>query len=371
MDGGSSIQCSVRNLKEDRASFLWFRQMHQFMTTSGHDDDQQAKTEMLKICRKQCHGKSQMETQIKDFENQTLDVNKEDAIKWYTDNCFVHRCTNTALRKENIEQVYSLRFIIKLICERLKVLYCSFVARCRRRKVDILRVYRGQFLAADQIKLLEDIPGQLISLNGFVSTSRSQQKAMLFIRNCSQPDFKRVLFEIELDTTNTNSVPFADISELSKYPGEKEVLLSIGSIFFVQSVAWNEDLQVYVIQLTLAQNDQINVIQYIQETYAKNVDSADQSVLFGKLLFDMGAPYAAIKYFFGALERLSNDQNSLRAIFLNNLGVCYNETGKRDKALEYYQQAMKIYVKNEDKRGQGACKHNVSDILFFNLVFCF
>ena len=368
MEGGSSVQCSVRDLKEDLASFLWFRQMHEFMLTLGHQDDQQAKKEMLDICRVQCEGKSEMETTIKDFQNESPSDNKDNAIRWYTDNCFVHRCTNTVLRKENIGQVYSLRYIIKLICEQLRGLHHSFVARCRRRDEENLSVYRGQYLPSDQIKLLKSIRRQLISLNGFVSTSRSKTKAKEFIRDCPQADFKPVLFKINLNTTNTNSVPFADVSQFSKYPDEKEVLLSIGSVFLVESVQWDELSQVYVIQLVLAQNDQINVIQYIQETYAKNADSADQSVLFGKLLFDMGAPEAAMKYFSDALHRPSNDLDSLRPIFLNNLGVCYNEMGQTDEALEYYEQAMVIYKDRKDKRGLGACKHNVSYIFFlFNL----
>jgi tetratricopeptide (TPR) repeat protein len=107
----------------------------------------------------------------------------------------------------------------------------------------------------------------------------------------------------------------------------------------------------------------LTVIKYIEQTYARSVDSADQSVLFGKLLFDMGECESAIKYFLDALNRLSDNNNQMRATYLNNIGVCYNELGKKDEALKYYRNALKIYERTDNKRGLGACQHNVSNLL--------
>ncbi len=160
--------------------------------------------------------------------------------------------------------------------------------------------------------------------------------------------------------TREYSVPFADISEFSKYPEEAEVLLSIGSVFYVKSVDFDDQLKLHHVHLSLDQEHQLPVTKYIEQTYAKNVDSADRSVLFGKLLFDMGECEAAISYFSDALNRLSDKDNQLRAIYLNNLGVCHMGMKRKDEALEYYTQAMRIYEQTNNQRGLGACQHNVS-----------
>ena len=363
MEHGSSVQCSIRNLKEDSASFLWFRQMHEFMLTLDHHN-KEAKEEAVTVCRQQCQSKSQLQSKIDEFQRQSLPENREKAISWYTDNCFMHRCTNTILRKENIGQVYALRYIIQLLCQQLKDLHQHFIQRSRRRKRKELQVYRGQYLHSSHIELLKNHLGHLISLDGFVSTSTDKRIAKDFIRDCLQENFLPVLFKINLDLTNMDTVPFADVSAFSKYD-EQEVLLSIGSIFWVNSVQCDEELQGFIIELTLARNEQMTVTRYIEETYAKNLGSVDQSVLFGKLLFDMGATDAAVKYFSDTLERLPSDPHRLRPIFLNNLGVCYNELGDKNQALECYQKAMEIYQGKNDKRALGACEHNVNKLFVF------
>jgi len=361
----SKVQYSVRNLKENQASFLWFRQMHEFMVTLENDDDEKAKEEMISHCREQFKGNRNMQSRIDAFSNQSLVDNKEKAIFWYTDNSFIHICTNTVLRKENISQVYSYRYIIKLICQQLKGLHKQFIDAYRAQtKKTSLRLYRGQYLKSEQIELLTKNIKHLISLNGFVSTTRNRDIAMLFIKkNYRQEGFEPVLFKIDVDMGSEQSVAFADVSKLSKYPGEKEVLLSIGSVFSVKSVKLvdvDDQLKIYEIHLSLNQDNQLSVIKYIEQTYANNVDSADRSVLFGKLLFDMGECEAAIKYFKDALNRLSNNNDQLLATYLNNIGVCHIEMGRKDEALNYYTRALTIYEQIDNSRGLGACQHNVS-----------
>ncbi len=368
-EDGSRGQSSIRNLKEDQASFLWFRQMHEFMITLENDDDEKAKEEMISHCRKQYKENSKKQSKIDEFKQQSLIDNKEKAISSYTDNSFIHECTNLVLRKENISQVYSCRYIIKLICQQLKKLYQQFLDKYKKQEQkSSLRLYRGQYLKADQIELLTKNIKNLISLNGFVSTTRSKDIAIDFIRNRWQEDFEPVIFRIDVDMTSEHSVAFADVSKLSKFPEEEEVLLSIGSVFLVKSVKLvdlDDQMKINVIDLSLSQRNQLTVINYIEQTYANNVDSTDRAVLFGKLLFDMGECDAAIKYFLDAVDRLSDNNNQLRAPYMNNIGVCYAEMKRNDDALKYYKGAMRIYEQKGNKRGLSACQHNVSNRLQF------
>lgn len=339
--------------------------MHEFMITLENSDDKEAKKEMLKHCCEHCQGKRKMQRRIEEFNDESLADNKRKAISWYTDNSFIHECTNTVLRKENIAQIYSYRYIIKLICRQLKELHKPFIDNYREETgKKTLHLFRGQFLKFEHIELLSKNIKNLISLNGFVSTTRNKDIAMDFINHRWQEDFEPVLFKIEVDMTNEHSIAFADVSALSKYPGEEEVLLSIGTIFRVKSVGTKDidgRLKIHVVYLTLNQQNQIPVTDYIQQTYANNVDSDDRAVLFGKLLFDMGEGEAAIKYFLDALKRLSDFDNELRATYLNNIGVCHNDKGRKQEALQYYFEALEIYDVTDNKHGLGACQHNVTN----------
>ncbi len=129
----SEVERPIRNLQEDQASFLWFRQMHEFMIALENDDDHKAKEEMLRACRKQYQHKNELQTSIDDFSTQSVHDNRKKAISLYTDDSFIHRCTNTALSKENIAQVYSYRYIIKLICQKLKELHREFIDTYKKR----------------------------------------------------------------------------------------------------------------------------------------------------------------------------------------------------------------------------------------------
>ncbi len=200
----------------------------------------------------------------------------------------------------------------------------------------------------------------LISLNGFLSTSLEEDIAKRFCFCRQRQDHEPVLFEIDIDMTSEQSIAFADISHISQYPEEEEILISIGSIFRIESVDFDEINQLYRIHLSLSQYEQLTVNQYIEQTFAKEVDSIDQSVLFGKLLFDMGEYQFAIEYFKKRIECLTDTDNHHRATYLNNIGVCYNEIGKKDQALKHYKAASQIYKQTNNHRGLGACYHNVS-----------
>jgi tetratricopeptide (TPR) repeat protein len=168
------------------------------------------------------------------------------------------------------------------------------------------------------------------------------------------------MFEIDINMTNEQSTAFADISHISRFPEEEEILISIGSIFRIESVNFDETKQLYRIHLSLSQYEQLTVNKYIEQTFAQEIDSADQSVLFGKLLFDMGEHQFAIEYLKNGIDSLSDDDNHYRATYLNNIGVCYNEIGKKDEALKHYKAASQIYKQTNNHQGLGACYHNVN-----------
>jgi tetratricopeptide (TPR) repeat protein len=212
----------------------------------------------------------------------------------------------------------------------------------------------------------------LISLNGFISTSTEEGIAKQFCSNRKKPNHEPVLFEIDIDMTTKHSIAFADIREMSRFPGEEEVLLSVGSVFRVESVGFDEIDKLHRVRLSLDQHDQLTVNKYIEYTFPSECDSNDLSVLFGKLLFDMGEYEFAIKYYKNRIECLSNADNHHRPTYLNNIGVCYNEIGNKDQALRHYKTACQMYIHTNNHRGLGACYHNVNhqNFISFTDQFC-
>ncbi|CAF4393279.1 unnamed protein product, partial [Adineta steineri] len=179
----------------------------------------------------------------------------------------------------------------------------------------ILRLYRGQRLKLSQILLISKHKNDLISLNGFISTSLEEDIAKRFCFGRSIEDHEPVIFIIDIDMTNEQSTAFADISNLSRYPDEEEILLSIGSIFCIESVNLDENKQLYRIHLSLSQHNKLTVNKYIEQTFAREIDSINQSVVFGKLLFDMGEYQFAIEYLKNRINYLSDNDNHYRATY--------------------------------------------------------
>ncbi|CAF1284395.1 unnamed protein product [Rotaria sordida] len=91
--------------------------------------------------------------------------------------------------------------------------------------------------------------GNLISPNGFFSTSRYLNIVLGFIAGCESTAEKiAVLFEITVDS-QLDSVIFADIHTYSRMPEEREVLFSLGAVFIITHVKYNSDINVWKIYL--------------------------------------------------------------------------------------------------------------------------
>ena len=74
-------------------------------------------------------------------------------------------------------------------------------------------------------------------MNSFLSTSVDRRQALSFLyASTSSSSMQRVLFEIDVDPQLDGVKPFANITSLSYFSGEDEVLLMLGSIFRLVSI---------------------------------------------------------------------------------------------------------------------------------------
>ena len=99
----------------------------------------------------------------------------------------------------------------------------------KEKQAGILRLYRGLKLSYDEVAHFQNSIGQLISTNGYLSTSSEFSVAYGFAtKSAKREGVARALFEYEVDLSSVTKIVIADIREYSAFPEEAEVLVDIG-----------------------------------------------------------------------------------------------------------------------------------------------
>lgn len=177
------------------------------------------------------------------------------AITWYTKDCFIYRITNEVLRNTNLELCNSLRQFIADLSKEIQRHKAIQSVRFRE-QVHITTLYRGLRQNEEELKTIEQLVGQVILTKGFMSTTRSKTIALMYA-GASQPQTKHsqaLLIELHVDLSHRN-VSAADVSHLSQFPQEAEVLFDFGNLFRINSFFYNEQLEVWTCVLTHADEE--------------------------------------------------------------------------------------------------------------------
>ncbi|CAF1270360.1 unnamed protein product [Adineta steineri] len=111
-----------------------------------------------------------------------------------------------------------------------------------------VRVYRGQRMSRLELEQLQNMIDQLVVVKSILSTSTSREVAKIFLSyshdSQTEDQKKPVLFEIDADPHmyRDEKKPFANITELSNFDTEEEVLFMYGSIFRLTDVYYQDDI---------------------------------------------------------------------------------------------------------------------------------
>jgi len=374
-------QKTTRDLSKESASFLWFQLLKDVLLRMPRT--QQAKQEMINQCRQYYRGNIEELKNIDEFERT---YTEQDTILWYTKQCFIYRLCNKALRTEDIELLYIFRYYIQDLCKHLSIEHEKFLSKERLVQKQ-LTVYRGLKLTRDELARFQSNVGSLISTNGFLSTTRNAQLALEFALKTSKrsTDIQPSLFQIQIDL-DLNDLIFADISSMSVYPEEEEILFDLGCAFKIMKVEFNEDKQIWIVELNLT-NESRQVVDKYFESNRREMEKGNILLVFGLLLTEMGEYHKAQIYFEKLLA--SNTIDDRAALFtnigrvkfykglyrealkdfktvyeiqrqeepinyldfartMNNLGLIYLEEKKYDLALDYHFDVLKIYQQHSD-----------------------
>ncbi|CAF1320589.1 unnamed protein product [Rotaria sordida] len=366
---------ATRDLSKEAGSFLFFQLFKSVLKNMPKTAE--AKKTMVTTCRNYYRGNL---TELKNIDDFDRTYKSSDAIPWYTKETFVYKFINKALRTEDVDVLYQFRFYIMDLSEQLESKFLELKAKQK----DILRLYRGLKLSADEVENFQNSIGNLISTNGYLSTSSERSVAYGFAtKSPKREGFSRALFEYQIDLNQVQKIVIADIREFSAFPEEAEVLVDIGASFQIDSCQFSPDEDLWHVQVHATDQGADLAAEYMEYQKKKMVES-NIVLMFGNLLLEMGEYAKAESYFdtilnssnpndeeiaciffnFGRTHRLRGDFNRATNCYnrayslhmnarpkrlasagktLNGLGVVYSEQGRQMKAEECFLRAMKLY----------------------------
>ncbi|CAF2513792.1 unnamed protein product [Rotaria sp. Silwood2] len=294
------------------------------------------KKQLIEICKDTFDDNEPQLAIIRDFERK---YKSKKAIWWYTRDAFLYRMLNKALRVQNTELLLLFRFVIRDIHERLKKHQCQ----------NPIRVYRYQTMYVDELNALKRSVGQFISINSFFSTTADHDVVLKFLKRSKvSNNFHRVLFDIRADPHVVKSRPFADISSLSYFPHESEILFMVGCIFRLTNIHRDDNEKAWIIQMQLAENNDNNLKKLFDQLKSDCGVGTEEVDLksFGDVLQQMGKYDLAEKIYID-LRRKYSPNDSSHVHLCVSFGMLYKERKDFDRSLLWFQRALEKKLRTE------------------------
>lgn len=319
-----------RNLTQESALFIWHQML--LFVLKQMSQDQQSKEEMLNICRNYYRNNKKEMDKIEQFR---VSYTSDKAIEWYTDECFLYKLLNKALRVEDIELLHTFRFFIIDLCAAIEQESLQW------KNKTVLSTFRGTLIPSEELERLRENKGKVISINGFLSTSRNIDVALAFAgESLSHTLFQAVLFEIEVNSS-MRTVVFADVEKKSRMTDEEEVLFTLNSLFKIESVTFDSIRKIWAVKLMGTDEGTEKVREHIV-SIRQRLDEYPPIIYFGRLLTkELAQMDRAEKYFQMLLKSLPSDHEDIAAVYLQ-MGTIYDRRGDLNAALKHFNLAYEI-----------------------------
>ncbi|CAF0731073.1 unnamed protein product [Adineta steineri] len=130
-------------------------------------------------CRKFYLGNTGQLQVINEFER---NYHPQQAIWWYTRECFTYQMLNRALRTLDADTIINMGFFLRDLHQQIQQLFEQQISTYDRKP---LVVYRGQGFMKLDFEKLQNTKGGLISFNNFLSTSTNEKLSLSFAIDAS------------------------------------------------------------------------------------------------------------------------------------------------------------------------------------------
>jgi tetratricopeptide (TPR) repeat protein len=339
---------STKNLEKENGDFIWFQLFIETLLRMSDAALYPSRKEFVEFIREQ-YDDDVAKLRIIDELESSYQTNQ--AIWWYTRDTFLYGILNKALRQQDYILLFTFRFF-------LRDLYNTLVEQ-KHFNESIIHLYRGQVLDVAELNKLINNQGKFISMNSLLSTSRDRSIAQCFAEASIDPKNDRhraVLFEIEADTSRTDSKPFADITHCSYYKdNEGEILFMAGSIFSIVDIQQgSEGNAIWTIKLVLC-GEQDNRLNDVFINLKANLDDETDMVSVGKILDDMGKYETAKRAYDLSGEHMRNATNGR----FGNPMVPYTEGEHCPEIIKTFQKGIVRLTENNGDRKDLAFNYQV------------
>lgn len=300
---------------------------------------------MLTVCRQYYRGNHSVLKMIDKFEKE---YHADDCISWFTRETFIYRLINEALRRQDVEQLFIFRFYITDLSKKLLLEHKKMFSQSK----EMICLYRGALITKVEVQTIENNQEKLIATNCYWSTSRDRSYAMTFAKKYKrQPDMISVLLQIKCSLNDdNNSTIFADISNLSYFSREREVLFDLGATFTIEDIHEETVDDTNLLIITVVTNGKGREIsqKYLNKN-REEMEFESPTILLCNLLRRMGKEQQSLE-FLQYLMKNPGDENL--AHILTRIGIILKDDGKYQQALEHFQIALQwtINVANSSQQ---------------------
>jgi tetratricopeptide (TPR) repeat protein len=333
----STEQVSQKNLDELDQSFMYTQILKEILFEINYDA--KSFNDFITFCRDQFRNNSVELEIITKFEKE---YNSENALWWYTYECFLYRMLNRVLRTQEIGTLIKIGFFIRDLHQQLEILHLQ---QYGQQPAQSFTLYRGQSLSVVDFEKLLKTPGGLLSFNNFLSTSADSKASLEFGKGGQiKPGFVSILFEITVNTA-ISSAPYALLDEVSFYKdAEKEILFSAHTVFRIGEIKPMDDEKLrWLVKLTLTSNNNSQLDALTQRLREETAGSTGWHRL-GILLIKV-AEYDKAERVYKELLTQNNSNDAEKADIYHQLGWVKRKQGDYVEALSYYEKALDIWLK--------------------------
>jgi tetratricopeptide (TPR) repeat protein len=287
--------------------------------------------DFISLCRNQYKGNKIQLNILREFQQ---NYSSDHAIWWFTRDTFITELLNKALRIQNIDLLFLLRFFIHDMEKQLKQCQC----------LTTVKVYRYQLILNQELEVLRNSIGQFISINNFLLTNVNRNSVLPHSKLPSNDnDYQPVLFEIVADPHLDKIKPFGNITSQHYSPNnQEEILFMLGSIFQLNNIRQDEN-DIWIIEMTLSSRTNES-LKSIFDNY-KNDDNDDTNLLsFGYLLQKMNRLNETEKYYHRLLDELPDEDERIGCCCLNLGNIAFTKTNY-ETSLEWLFKSLDISMR--------------------------